>query len=77
MDYEIYDVMIIGAGPAGMSAAVNARVRNKSTVLISRRFASPSLAKAPSVHNYLGVEEMSGTELYSRFWSMRAGRKHG
>ena len=67
VDYEIYDVMIIGAGPAGMSAAVNARVRNKSTVLISRRFASPSLAKAPSVHNYLGVEEMSGTELYSRF----------
>ena len=67
MDYEIYDVMIIGSGPAGMSAAVNARVRNKSTVLISRRFASPSLAKAPSVHNYLGLEEMSGTELYSRF----------
>ena len=67
MDYEIYDVMIIGAGPAGMSAAVNARVRAKSVALVSRRFASPSLAKAPSVHNYLGVEEMSGTELYSRF----------
>jgi thioredoxin reductase (NADPH) len=67
VDYEIYDVMIIGAGPAGMSAGVNARVRAKSVALVSRRFASPSLAKAPSVHNYLGVEEMSGTELYSRF----------
>ena len=67
VDYEIYDVMIIGAGPAGTSAAVNTRVRNKSTALISRRFASPSLAKAPAVHNYLGLEEMSGTELYSRF----------
>ncbi len=68
MEYEVYDVMIIGAGPAGMSAAVNARVRNKSVVLLSRKFASPSLAKAPSVHNYLGVEEVSGAELYSRFF---------
>lgn len=67
MEYEIYDVMIVGAGPAGLSAAVNARVRAKSVVLVSRRFTSPSLAKAPSVYNYLGVAEMSGNELYSRF----------
>lgn len=63
----IYDVMIVGAGPAGMSAAVNARVRNKSVALVSRRFASPSLARAPAVHNYLGVEDVSGSELYKQF----------
>lgn len=67
MEQEIYDVMIVGAGPAGMSAAVNARVRNKSVALVSRRFTSPSLARAPAIHNYLGVEGVSGSELYKRF----------
>ena len=60
------DVMIVGAGPAGLSAAVNCRVRNKSTVVVSRKFESPSLSKAPLIENYLGVDAMSGRELYQR-----------
>ncbi|MDD2202378.1 MAG: FAD-dependent oxidoreductase [Firmicutes bacterium] len=62
-----YDIMIIGAGPAGLSAALNARVRNKSVVVVSRKLTSPSLEKAPWVDNYLGVERISGSELSARF----------
>jgi len=59
--------MIIGAGPAGLSAALNARVRNKSVAVGSRKPTSPSLEKAPWVDNYLGVERISGSELSARF----------
>lgn len=59
--------MIIGAGPAGLSAALNARVRNKSVAVVSRKLTSPSLEKAPWVDNYLGVERISGSELSARF----------
>ncbi|MDD4792282.1 MAG: FAD-dependent oxidoreductase [Firmicutes bacterium] len=62
-----YDIMIIGAGPAGLSAALNARVRNKSVAVVSRKLTSPSLEKAPWVDNYLGVERISGSELSARF----------
>ncbi len=62
-----YDAMIIGAGPAGLSAAVNACVRKKSVAVISRRLTSPSLEKAPWIENYLGVERISGRELSARF----------
>ena len=59
--------MVIGAGPAGLSAALNARVRNKSVAVVSRRLTSPSLEKAPWVDNYLGIERISGSELSGRF----------
>ena len=59
--------MVIGAGPAGLSAALNARVRNKSVAVVSRRLTSPSLEKAPWVDNYLGIERISGSELSARF----------
>ncbi len=62
-----YDIMIIGAGPAGLSAAVNACIRNKSVAVVSRTFTSPSLKKAPRVDNYLGIEGVSGSELSARF----------
>ncbi|MDD3599782.1 MAG: FAD-dependent oxidoreductase [Firmicutes bacterium] len=62
-----YDIMVIGAGPAGLSAALNARVRNKSVAVVSRRLTSPSLEKAPWVDNYLGIERISGSELSGRF----------
>ena len=54
MSEQIYDVVIIGAGPAGLQAAINA-VRKKATVLVLGRPERSSLYRA-HVENYLCVE---------------------
>ncbi|MEA4883620.1 MAG: NAD(P)/FAD-dependent oxidoreductase [Clostridia bacterium] len=73
MSEREYEVLIIGSGPAGLSAALNARVRNKSVAVVSRRLASPSLDKAPSIDNYLGVERIGGADLENRFIEQARG----
>ena len=60
-----YDLAIIGAGPAGLSAALNSKVRNKSVIVFGED--SPSLVKTESIKNYLGFEDISGKELNERF----------
>jgi len=54
MAEQLYDVVIIGAGPAGLQAAINA-VRKKATVLVLGRPERSSLYKA-HIENYLCVE---------------------
>jgi thioredoxin reductase (NADPH) len=54
MAEELYDVLIIGAGPAGLQAAING-VRKKATVLVLGRPERSSLYRA-HVENYLCVE---------------------
>jgi len=62
MAEELYDVVIIGAGPAGMQAAINA-VRKKATVLVLGRPERSSLYRA-HVENYLCVDGVrEGAEL--------------
>ena len=51
MAEQLYDVIIIGAGPAGLQAAINA-VRKKATVLVLGRPERSSLYKA-HIENYL------------------------
>ncbi|HEX2954397.1 MAG TPA: FAD-dependent oxidoreductase [Bacillota bacterium] len=60
---EIMDMMIIGGGPAGLSAAVNARRRGKSVIVISKEEVSSKLWQAPHIENYLGIAGVSGKEL--------------
>jgi thioredoxin reductase (NADPH) len=62
----IYDIAIIGGGPAGLAAAVNARRRNKQTVLISKEAMSSKLIQAQQIENYLGIPRISGPELIQR-----------
>ena len=62
MTEELYDVVIIGAGPAGLQAAINA-VRKKATVLVLGRTDRSSLHRA-HIENYLCVEGVrEGAEL--------------
>lgn len=62
----MYDIAIVGGGPAGLSAAVNARRRNKQTVIISKEDQSSKILQAHLIENYLGLPEISGPELGRR-----------
>jgi thioredoxin reductase (NADPH) len=62
----IYDIAIVGGGPAGLAAAVNARRRNKQTVLISKETMSSKMIQAHQIENYLGMPQISGQELIQR-----------
>lgn len=55
-----YDIAIIGTGPAGISAAITAKVRNKSVLLLGGSSVSDKVAKAHSIMNYPGLPAISG-----------------
>ena len=59
---ERYDIAIIGTGPAGISAAITAKVRNKKVLLIGSASVSDKVAKAHMIQNYPGLPEISGAE---------------
>jgi thioredoxin reductase (NADPH) len=61
------DVIIIGAGPAGLSAAIYAKRAGLSVLVFDKGAAECQLTKAVEVENYLGIPSMSGVELYTRF----------
>ena len=57
------DIAVIGAGPAGLSAAINARARGKSVLVVSNPIEENPLYKAPDVDNYPGLPHISGAQL--------------
>jgi Thioredoxin reductase len=67
MRYAEYDLAILGCGPAGLSAAVNAMIRNKKVIVIGADLCSPPLHKAQKINNYLGIPGVSGGELLQQF----------
>ncbi|MEG2246807.1 MAG: NAD(P)/FAD-dependent oxidoreductase [Peptostreptococcaceae bacterium] len=62
-----YDIAIVGSGPAGLAAAINAKIRNKKIVLFGNENGSDKLIKAPSIDNYLGIYDVSGKDLNEKF----------
>ena len=62
-----YDIAIIGTGPAGLSAAITAKIRNKSVLLIGSKDLSPKVTKAHAIQNYLGLPNIPGADLGAAF----------
>lgn len=58
-----YDIAIIGTGPAGISAAITAKLRNKNIILFGNKDLSDKINKAHSIKNYTGLPNMTGEEL--------------
>lgn len=63
----VYDIIVLGSGPAGLAAAVAARGRDKSVLVIGSRWQDSPLAKAERVDNYLGLPGRTGAELLEEF----------
>lgn len=67
---EMYDIVIIGSGPAGLEAAVTATIRNKKILVLGSKELSPKLqAVDHPIMNYLGLPSMTGKEMVKIFQS--------
>lgn len=65
---KIYDLVIIGAGPAGMTAAVYASRANLSTLMLERGIPGGQMANTEEIENYPGFDSILGPELSSKMF---------
>lgn len=59
----VYDIIIIGAGPAGVSAGVYAARQKLNILMIAKEVGGQVAKKAVDIENYPGFEKISGPEL--------------
>ncbi len=59
----MYDIIIIGAGPAGLTAAIYARRAGKSVLVLEKDTFGGKMTFSPKLENYPGFETISGNEL--------------
>lgn len=65
----MYDVAILGSGPAGMTAAIYACRAGLSTIVIERMMPGGQMGETPEIDNFPGFESISGFELSSKMSS--------
>lgn len=58
-----FDIAIIGSGPAGVSAAITAKIRNKKLIFFGKKRLSEKVYKAHAIKNYPGLPEIPGADL--------------
>ena len=77
----MYDVAVIGGGPAGLSAAIQVRARGKSVLVVSGDDRDNPLYKTERIDNYLGFYDITGAAMMEQFraHALRMGveRKEG
>ena len=62
MAETVYDILIVGAGPAGLTAAIYACRAGKSVLVLEKEVFGGQITHSPKVENYPGYLEMSGNE---------------
>ena len=69
----MYDIIIIGAGPAGLTAAIYARRAGKSVLVLEKDTFGGQVTFSPKLENYPGFSEISGNELAQRMLEQAMG----
>jgi thioredoxin reductase (NADPH) len=64
---ESYELVVIGAGPAGLSAGIYGMRSGLKTVVLEQKLAGGTTADAPWIENYPGFQSISGAELAQKF----------
>lgn len=59
----MYDVIIVGCGPAGMTSAIYAARSNKKVLILEKETIGGQMASSPLIENYPGFTSISGSEL--------------
>ncbi|RKD21802.1 thioredoxin-disulfide reductase [Ammoniphilus oxalaticus] len=68
MESKVYDVIIVGAGPAGLTAAVYTARANMSTLLLERGMPGGQMANTEAIENYPGYESILGPDLSTKMY---------
>ncbi|MBM6723616.1 MULTISPECIES: NAD(P)/FAD-dependent oxidoreductase [Oscillospiraceae] len=63
----MYDIAVIGGGPAGLSAAAQGRARGRSVLVVSGDIRDNPLYKTERIDNYLGFYNVTGARLLDQF----------
>lgn len=63
----VYDIIIVGSGPAGLTAAIYASRANKSVLIIEKEAFGGMITHSPKVENYPGLGVISGLDLADKF----------
>lgn len=69
---EHFDIIIVGGGPAGLTAAIYARRANKSVLVLEKAAVGGQIASSPRVDNFPGLPGVSGAELADRLFDQAA-----
>ena len=64
---ERVEIAVIGSGPAGVSAAITAKLRGKRVLLFGSKELSDKIGKAHRIQNYPGLPDVTGEELRAAF----------
>ena len=65
----MYDIIIIGAGPAGLSAAIYARRSGKSVLVLEEKSYGGQIVNTPNIENYPGIAHISGFEFATNLYN--------
>lgn len=65
----MYDIIIVGAGPAGMTAAIYASQARKKILILEKSVYGGQIVSADKVKNYPGFEEISGYEYATKLYN--------
>lgn len=71
MSDTIYDIAIVGAGPAGLASALYCGRANLSTIVFGNIYDS-QIAKAGDIRNYPGIDSIQGVDLVEKFQNQAA-----
>ena len=65
----MYDIIIVGAGPAGLTAAIYAKRAGKNVLVLEAKSYGGQIVNANSVENYPGIEKISGFDLATNMYN--------
>ncbi|AME09602.1 MULTISPECIES: thioredoxin-disulfide reductase [Gemella] len=68
MTEKTYDVIIVGAGPAGMTASIYAGRANLSVLMLERKYPGGQMLSTEEIENYTGFEQITGPELSEKMF---------
>ena len=68
MERKVYDILIIGGGPGGMTAGIYAKRAGKKVAILEKFTPGGQVAITGNIENYPGFEKINGYDLSQKFY---------